>query len=69
LSGLLHWTVRARERWKEKGAANESEESGAAASAAGVTATNGCVTFREAGDANDEPCERFLSKFVCRKSR
>jgi hypothetical protein len=34
--GLLHWTVRARERWKEKGAANESEESGAAASAASV---------------------------------
>jgi hypothetical protein len=25
--------------------------------------------FREAGDANDEPCESFLSKLVCRKSR
>jgi hypothetical protein len=25
--------------------------------------------FREAGDANDEPCERFLSKLVCRKPR
>jgi len=69
LPGLLHWTVRARERWKEKGATNESEESDAAAPAASVTAANGCVTFREAGDANDEPSERFLSKLVCRKSR
>jgi len=69
LPGLLHWTVRARERWKEKGAANESEESVAAAPAASVTAANECVTFREAGDANDEPCERFLSKLVCRKPR
>ncbi len=54
---------------KEIGAANESEESGAAASAASVTAAIGCVTFREAGDANDEPFGRFLSKLVCRKSR
>jgi hypothetical protein len=60
---------KSKRKVERKGAANESEESGAAAPAASVKAANGCVTFREAGDANDEPCERFLSKLVCRKSR